>query len=514
MRKLLGVVIMAGVSSALLAAVGCYQAVSNNSGNSRPHVDAPFTLPKPGPQQIVVDARLTYSAEENRPAVDSIVERARSLETEGGDSLEKLVKRWPDVTLDLLRNSVAAESDYQIRYAIAQSYDHAFGTADPAAGWYLALSISGSQRDQYTRFREGRQEFLKLLQSGQFADAANVDLAGELPADSPWALRAEALRLRGVAYLLDEKPDRAAGVLAGAVAAAAKGPTHLQFEVGLLLCEAQRRHGLVSLAAATWKSATQHAAAGNVRDPSLWERAILGKPGEVEWPAVGPITGSDVASIEGLSPPDTGDVLIAIGKMRFSRRAFQPALLAFSRAEAETTVRSKQDLSRLYRAEALVALQQPASALPVLDILIQSGDSRVAQRAKAAQGDLLCRVLDDRRHGIPLLREALADRSSDFPGSSQLTANLGLYCILEGLDEEGFRRLHEAEARFETEGRSEELAEALKNEAACLRFDKKQSEADVVQNRADSLCRKYGLAIGPLTTTTDLNGTAANLPKQ
>lgn len=348
-------------------------------------------------------------------------------------------------------------------------------------------------------------ELLKLLQSGHFPEAAKVDLAGRLSQDAPPALRVEALRLRGVAYLLDDKPDRAAETITDAAAIAARGPSHAQFEVGLLLCEAQRRHGLLDQATTTWKLATSRASAANVRDPALWERAILSKPGETPWQFSGAIIGSDVDSL-GATAPDNADVLLAIGKMRFARRAFQPSLLAFSRAESETTVKSKQDLSRLYRARSLIALQQPASALSLLDTVIKSGDSRIARRAKAVEGDLLCRVLDDRRHGIPLLREALASSSSKFPGSSQFAANLGLYCILEGMDEEGFRRLHEAEARFEADGLSEELAEALKNEAACLRFDKKQAEADAVQSRADSICRKYGMTVGPLTVNATSSG--------
>ncbi len=186
--------------------------------------------------------------------------------------------------------------------------------------------------------------------------------------------------------------------------------------------------------------------------------------------------------------------------MRLSRGAAQPALLAFSRAETEAAVAAKKSLARLYRVQCMIELHQSASAIPMLEALVHEPDARIARRAEAIEGDLLCRELNDRRHGIPLMQEALDwPGVGDWPGKTRLLANLGLYSLLEGQDNEGLLRLHAAEAHFEAHGQWEDLASDLKNEAAFLRAIQKPTEAEQVQKRADSVCLCAGLPPGPLT---------------
>ena len=55
--------------------------------------------------------------------------------------------------------------------------------------------------------------------------------------------------------------------------------------------------------------------------------------------------------------------------------------------------------------------------------------------------------------------EALQARSTDWPGKSQLVANLGLYELLDGLNDDGLARLHEAQAAFEAQAQWGDLAE-------------------------------------------------------
>jgi hypothetical protein len=201
--------------------------------------------------------------------------------------------------------------------------------------------------------------------------------------------------------------------------------------------------------------------------------------------------------------------------MRLSRGAPQPALLAFSRAEAETAIPATKATARLYRVQCMIELHQSASALPMLEALVQGADRRIALHAQAIQGDVLCRELDDRQHGIPLLQQALeSPEAGEWQGKTPMTANLGLYYLLEGREEEGLQRLHWAEARFEAQGQWEDLATDLKNEAAFLRVDKKPAEAEVIQKRADEICRKAGLAIGPLTANESASvGNETSLPR-
>jgi tetratricopeptide (TPR) repeat protein len=469
-----------------LGTAGCYMPV-NGKTNTVTKAPSP-AIPKAGPRQVVVDSRWAYSATENRPAPEWILNRARQVGAEGDAGLEKLVQRWPDVALELLRQSVAVEGDVPLHLLIAQTYDRVTASAESNAGWSAALAVSGAQREIYGRFHNAREEVLTLFQSGRFADAVKIDPVSTLPADAPAALRTEALRLAGLAALLDNKPDHAAAIFGQALVANAKGPRQQQFEIGLLASEAERRNGQAAAAETTWKSAV--VAGARIRDPELWERAILAKPEHEDWPAEAAITGVDEPNFASGVAPDTANVLIGVGKMYLARDARQPALLAFSRAEAETSSAGEKALAGLYRAESMIALHQAASALPMLEGLLACGDPRIARRAQAVQGDVLCQVLGDRQHGIPLMREALEADAADWPGKTQLLANLGLYELLEGRYEEGLARLHEAQAGFETHAQWADLVAALSNEAAFLNHLDKPAEAAAIQKRADEFSRK------------------------
>ena len=153
------------------------------------------------------------------------------------------------------------------------------------------------------------------------------------------------------------------------------------FELAALLAsEADRRSaGRSAAALSAWETAVA-AGAKESTTRICRERAILAKPDSVDWPAAAAIAGADEPVFA--APPDTADVLIGMGKMRLSRGALQPALLAFSRAETETHVAGKKDLARLYRAQTMIALEQPASALPMLDSLMKSTDPRIARKSR------------------------------------------------------------------------------------------------------------------------------------
>jgi hypothetical protein len=472
---------------------------------------SPLALPPPGPYGVTVDSRWNYSAYENRPATTWLLERARDINAEGSAGLDKLVQRWPDLTLDLLRDGVVEEADLPLCLSIADSYDRVFATADPAAGWSAALTTSASRGDAYASFRNARQRMLILFKSGEFADSAKIDPVAALPTDAPPALRTEALRLAGLSALLNDHPDRAADFFTRAADSAREGPRHVQFEIGLLLSESQRRAGQTANAALAWQDAIVSAA--DVRDPDLWDRALLIKPNFLVWPPQAAIIGPDEPDFSAGKPPDSGDVLIGIGKMRLLRGAPQAALLAFSRAETETTVPGKKSLARIYRVQSMITLQLVASTLPMLDGLVKSPDPRIAYRAQAIKGDVLCRIMGDRRHGLPMMRIALENpNAGDWPGKTRLSANYALYCLLDGDDEKGLGTLHLAEARFEADSQWEDLARALLDEAAYLRIAEKEDSAHAVQKHADQICRMAGLPVGSLTDEAAADKPAQNDP--
>jgi hypothetical protein len=420
------------------------------------------------------------------------------------------VQRWPDIALELMRDGVTAPADLPTILAIADSYDRATQTADPAAGWHAALDIAASQRDAYGPFRTMRVHLLSVFQSGQFAGAAKLDPVATLPAGAPPAYQVEALRLAGLSALLNDHPDRAADYFAHAAAWARQGPRHVQFEIGLLLSESQRRQDAPQ-AAATWQAAV--ASAADVRDPDLWDRAILTRPGSTPWPPQAAIAGAGEPDFSGNQPPETADVLIGIGKMRLVRGATQAALLAFSRAETESTNPGKKSLAQIYRVQSMITLQTVASAVPMLDALMKSPDPRIASRAQALEGDMLCRILGDSARGIPMMRSGLENvDAGTWPGKSRLLANLALYDLVAGNDHDGLRLLHLAQAQFEADSQWEDLARSLQDEAAYLRTTDQSNDADAVQRRADEVCRKAGLPVGPLTDEASAGAAAGDAP--
>jgi hypothetical protein len=470
---------------------------------------SPLNLPPPGPYHVSVDSKWAYSANENRPAGTWLLQRARDISSEGSVGLDRLVARWPDVTLDVLRDGVTSGADLPVVLSLADSYDRVFHTVDPAAGWSNALSVSASQHDAYVSYITGREHILELFKTGQYSQAATIDLFGALPADAPLALRAEALRLEGLSALLNDRPQQAVDFFTRAFDAARPGPRHVQFEIGLLLSESDRRINQADAAAFTWQNTV--AAAGDIRDPDLWERAILTKPDGFNWPAQTSVAATGEPDFSNGLPPETADVLIRVGKMRLARGAPQAALLAFSRAENETVIPGKKALAGLYRAQTMIQLQLVASALPLLERLSNFPDPRIRFRADALEGDVDCRVLGDRKHGIPLMSRGLMNPDSgEWPGKTQLSANLGLYFLLEGDDGKGLQLLHLAESQFEEASEWGDLARALEDEAAYLRVVGKIEEAEVVQRRADDISRKAGLPTGPLV---DQSSAAAAAPE-
>lgn len=496
MTKVQQLTFAASVASTLL--MGCYQPV----GPARTMVGAAAprpSLPSPTPQHVSVESRWAYSAEENRPSVDGLLENARQSSQLGDTKLNLLVGTWPDVTLDLLRDSIGRQGDLPLRLVVAQIYDRMFSASDASAGWSVALTIAASQRDVYEPFREARDRAMSLLQDGKVAEAEKTISASTVPPDAPHALLAEKLRVAGLAALLHEDARRAATLFQRAVSVLANGPRHNQFELRLDWSEALRRCGESESANAAWQDAVQIAASGGVRDPELWQRAILAKPVGIQWPAE---AASALRNEEGFADlgADEADVLLGIGKWRLNRGAFQQSLLAFSQAEAETSIPAKKTLARLYRVQCMIALRQPASALPMLQEIELFDDPRISLRAAALRGEILCRVLNDREHGIPLMKQSLTAADLHlWPEKDRLMANLGLYELLENNAPEGLMFLHEAQGSFGARNQWEDLAISLKNEAAFFRATGKSTEAEVVQKRADEMARKAGLPSGPLS---------------
>jgi tetratricopeptide (TPR) repeat protein len=289
------------------------------------------------------------------------------------------------------------------------------------------------------------------------------------PADdgqAPAMLRAESLRLRGIAYLLGEQPKPAAEALVRALELAS-GDDNMAAEIQILLAEAFRRAGQAADSVAAWAGAARMT--DRIHDPVLGERILALKPAETAWPA--PVR-------------DAADLWMRVGRWHLARRAPSKALVAFTNAQNEAAEPSAQKQARIAQATALVQLKQMGAALSILAGLVDDADKAVAGHALAVMG--VIRIEQGQTaQGLELTRKAI-EESADarWPERSQALADLGLAYLVAGQADKGLQALHEAQAQFLKERKSDDLAQSLLNEAAFTEKTGDKAAADSLRRRA------------------------------
>ncbi len=308
-----------------------------------------------------------------------------------------------------------------------------------------------------------RHQRLSLIEQGRFARAAQADALDGSTA--PPVLRAESLRLRAIAYLLNEQPAEAATVFDQA-AALAGGDDNMVAEIRLMQVEALHRAGQTADCAATWTVAVRQAR--GVRDPVLWERALTMKPPEAAWP--------DPAY-------DAAEIWMRVGDWYRARKAPSKALLAYANAQKECQDPIRQKQARIAQAGALLCLEQQGPALAILMNLVDDPEPSVSSHAMSLVGVVWIQQGQTAR-GLALLQKAVAaPPDSGWPERSQAVADLGLAYLMVGRKEEGLHELHEAQSLFREEGKTEDLAQSLLNEAAFLEGEGNKTGADALRQQ-------------------------------
>ena len=399
------------------------------------------------------------------------------------ETARRLIRRYPDLALETLRNATSAEASRVALQTIARIHDQQCGSSNPAEGWLALLQDRTAHPDRYAAYETSRQRYLDLRQNGKAQDATAVPLVKHAPKG---LLEIDAYQLLGEAYLLAGKPADAMPVLTRGLQIAQNGHPYQAAQVMLLLGEAQRRAGKRAEGTGTWQQAVLLCGQLLTRpvpvlDPLVWERASYLRPVQSSWPdpvikqlmpSAGP--GQLLSDKMGL---DEAWLWAHLGRWHLDRSEPQAALAACKRAEGLNLDKNFQDQMQLLQARALIQLQQRDAAMALLAGLGGSPNRAAAPPALAMLASL--RLTDgSAAQALTLLKKAVEESPSpDWPGRGEAEADLGLACLMTGDEASGLRWLHSGQQHFEAERDHELLLLSLDNEARYFEHSHKPEEA-------------------------------------
>jgi tetratricopeptide (TPR) repeat protein len=465
----------------VLAASGC--AVS-------PQRPAARALPPPTPRRVEfanltartssVDAGASVTADELLARIAALLPGENA-----AARVQRLILRFPDASLELLRNTSAAQAAQPERIAASVAYDRAF-IADGSTGWTRTLADAVLRPKEYESIRGARLLTLQLIEMGR---PEQVLAQVKTPAGStfPFA-QAELLRVRGIAALLCDRPADAIRDWKSA-REATRADRGVYSEFLLLQAEALRSGGAAADSRTQWTMAA--AAAASVSDPNLWQRIIEARDEATPWPA------KVVTAFEGGVSAAVSPVAVEariwrqIGEWRFSRSETPGALLAFKQAEALSLLPRDRDSARIDQARVLLTMNQTGPAISILASLINDPDPQVSHHALAVLGN--ARIgLDDLPAALRLLQQAVAD-DDPLPVSlrAPARADLGLVYLMSSHEQEGLDWLHRAQADFESDRDNAGLVQCLQNEAAYLEQIGRTEQAREIRKRASRISAAY-----------------------
>jgi len=474
-------------------------------------VPAPKTLPKTGQTQVRTAGDGFALGDVDQPActaqqfVDRLSETLRLGQEAAAD---RWVHRYPDVALAILRDPPSVQASPDLLVRLAQAHDRQCSRVAPNAGWAALMADRAARAEVYAAYEQRRRQFLTQIQSGHAKEALQLGLT-DTPAGVPGVmLQIDALRLTGIAQVLENRPQDAVTTFDKGLAVA-QGHPYQATSLLLLVSDAQRRAGNAGAAQQSWNRAAALAAEMVVTpcptiDPILWERLAYLRPADSRWPVevsqrladlnlrygivanprqpVVPVSTAPAANEE-------ATLWVAIGHWRLGRDEPQAALVALKRAESSTSDTYTADRLQLAQTRALIRLGQTGPANAILLRLGSSADPRTANPALAMLGTLKLQQ-GGVQQGFNLLRRAVeGDASIQWPERADAEADLGLAYLLMGDEQAGLHWLHSAQQAWEAAGRQESLVQCLENEAAYLDQVKKKELAEVARRRIEALKR-------------------------
>jgi tetratricopeptide (TPR) repeat protein len=459
--------------------------------------DSPVIRPPPTPQRVDFEnlaARTT--AADSSPTVttdDFLGQIVALLQKENSDArIYRLVKRFPDASLDMLRETTAAQASQPAWRALAIAYDKNF-LAIGTVGWTATLADAAAHPAEYDLVHRARQQAMQYIEMGRpelvFEDSSIKN------ADASSFVGAELNRLRGIAWLLRDKPEDALACWQNSAPLVAPDK-NVAAEFALLRAEGLRRAGKAADEIAPWTTAAIDAVI--VHDPALWQRILESRPDGTDWPRAVAIA-FDAAVNDGSTtqPAELGDpidntridacIWRNIGEWRLSRHEIPSGLLAFKQSEfLFATARDKGE-SRIAQARALLLMNQSGAATSILTTLAVDPDPVLSHHALAVLGNARL-AANDVAGALGLLRKAVADEGSlPIAILAPARADLGLVLLMSDQEQEGLNWLHRAQDDFAKENDIADLCQSLQNEAAYLTQIGRDDEAAAISERASRL---------------------------
>jgi hypothetical protein len=176
-----------------------------------------------------------------------------------------------------------------------------------------------------------------------------------------------------------------------------------------------------------------------------------------------------------------------IGRLHSARKTPSKALLAYANAQKECQDPIRQKQARIAQADTLLNLDQQGPALAILANLVDDAEPSVSGHAMAMIGVVRLQQ-GQTAQGLALLEKAVAaSGTAGWPERSQAVADLGLARLMAGHKEEGLHDLHEAQVLFREEGKTEDLAQSLFNEATFLAGEGDKTDAEALRQQAAAI---------------------------
>jgi tetratricopeptide (TPR) repeat protein len=472
-----------GVAGVLLG--GCTPPGSTAQSPSQPVVHATARR-----VEMVNLTTRTQAANPSSLSVEQFVSQAAQLCRDGKlGRLHRFVQRYPDVALEMLRNTGPQSAADGERQAVAQAYDRLFVSPQESQRWHSILKDMAARPDAYQPEFGARSRARSFIEQGRFAAAIMSDSSGQ--STLPPYLRADALRLRGIALFLNNQHAQAAAAWQQATGLA-QTDTCVCAELDLLVSDALKKAGQPAESVVAWNQAASQSV--ELHDPILWERLIELKPLSAAWPKQAHVRILEqIATQPSASEEDDfgeGAIWHQTAQWRLERNEASAALLAFAEAQTWGSSARAKGEARIGQARALVAMGQNAPAMAILSAVVEEPDAAVSCHALAVVG--VINLQQGRTpEGFNMLQRAVENPDhTRWSGFSLAQADLAVTYLAAGKEKDGLRVIHEAQDAFRTEGRVADLCQSLANEATYLQ---KAGHVDLAESKLKKIAELENL---------------------
>ena len=386
---------------------------------------------------------LAFTAESLSVVVEDMIESER------WNSLRNVVALYPDIATKIMWGEGSNQLSSSHREVLARALDLRW-TAGKQDAWQSFVKQQYNQ-GKAGNYLENRNRFLAFLQVNDTDSAFSIQLSKIAAKSNSLIAEAEALRLEGIAYLMNEDYDSSIEALSRARDLQKQSQPIQAAHTGLLLGEAFRHADRLEQWQKSWLTAielqSQHAVEGDLKDPDFWSKAAFLRPVSTEWPAdvIGRLEHSlRNENLEfGFSESSIDEAVVwaTIGIQSLKRHESQNSILAFKKSEALVNGVSLREELQMQQALAMIdgGQQGPASAIL---LRLGSQSSLLGDRAKAILATLKLQN-GSLAQGMNLLQSAIKT-SSQWPAHERLRAqaDYGLAYLMRGREEQGIGLLN------------------------------------------------------------------------